>query len=45
MKSYVDFMRQLELAPADYRGIMYENTRKLFKLPLPALDEPVAGDA
>jgi predicted TIM-barrel fold metal-dependent hydrolase len=37
MKSYVEFLRQLDLAPADYRAIMYENTRKLFKLPLPAL--------
>jgi len=36
MKSYVDFVRQLKLAPAHRHAIMYENARRLFKLPLPA---------
>jgi predicted TIM-barrel fold metal-dependent hydrolase len=40
MKSYVEFMRQLELAPADYRAIMYENARELFRLPVPPLAAP-----
>lgn len=37
MKSYVDFMRQLGLAPVDYDAMMYENARQLFRLDLPAL--------
>jgi predicted TIM-barrel fold metal-dependent hydrolase len=40
MKSYVEFMQQLELAPADYRAIMYENARELFRLPVPPLAAP-----
>lgn len=36
MKSYVEFVRQLKLPPADLHAIMYENARQLFKLPLPA---------
>ena len=36
MKSYVDFVSQLKLAPAHRHAIMYENARRLFKLPLPA---------
>jgi hypothetical protein len=36
MKSYVEFVRQLRLSPADLQAIMYENARQLFKLPLPA---------
>jgi predicted TIM-barrel fold metal-dependent hydrolase len=40
MKSYVEFMRQLELASADYRAIMYENARELFRLPVPPLAAP-----
>jgi predicted TIM-barrel fold metal-dependent hydrolase len=35
MKSYVAFMRQLGLSPADYHAMMYENARRLFRLPLP----------
>jgi uncharacterized protein len=35
MKSYVEFVRQLRLSPADLQAIMYENARQLFKLPLP----------
>jgi uncharacterized protein len=38
MKSYVEFVRQLELPEADLRLIMYENSRRLFKLPLPPMD-------
>ncbi len=36
MKSYVEFVGQLRLAPQDRHAIMYENARRLFKLPLPA---------
>jgi predicted TIM-barrel fold metal-dependent hydrolase len=39
MKSYVEFMRQLELPAADVRAIMYENSRRLFRLPLPPLPD------
>jgi len=35
MKSYVQFVNQLKLPEEDRRLIMYENARKLFKLPLP----------
>lgn len=42
MKSYVEFTRQLKLPPRDLHAIMYENSRQLFKLPLPALDPPDA---
>jgi len=46
MKSYVEFMRQLDLSASDFRAIMYENSRQFFKLPLPPLDdEPVAQRA
>ena len=37
MKSYVDFVKQLKLSPADLDAIMYENARSLFRLPLPPL--------
>ncbi len=37
MKSYVDFVRQLKLSTADLHAIMYENSRSLFRLPLPPL--------
>jgi predicted TIM-barrel fold metal-dependent hydrolase len=40
MKSYVEFMRQLRMPEAHRHAIMYENTRKLFKLPLPAWNMP-----
>jgi uncharacterized protein len=36
MKSYVDFVNQLKLSDADRHAIVYENARRLFKLPLPA---------
>jgi len=35
MKSYVDFVGRLELDPAARHLLLYENTRRLFKLPLP----------
>jgi predicted TIM-barrel fold metal-dependent hydrolase len=35
MKSYVEFMEQLELPEHDRRLMMYENARSLFRLPLP----------
>ena len=35
MQSYVSFVAQLGLAPEAYLGLMYENARTLFKLPLP----------
>jgi predicted TIM-barrel fold metal-dependent hydrolase len=44
MKSYVEFVRQLELPPQDLRSIMYENARALFKLPLPSLGRVADGE-
>jgi predicted TIM-barrel fold metal-dependent hydrolase len=35
MGSYVEFVPPLELAESDRRRIMYENARRLFRLPLP----------
>ncbi len=43
MKSYVEFVRQLKMPEGDRHQIMYENTRRLFKLPLPPADPPVAA--
>jgi predicted TIM-barrel fold metal-dependent hydrolase len=43
MKSYVDFMRQLGLSEPDYRAMMYENARRLFRLELPALGGEATG--
>ena len=40
MKSYVAFVRQLELGDAHRHAILYENARRLFKLPLPAAPAP-----
>jgi predicted TIM-barrel fold metal-dependent hydrolase len=40
MKSYVEFVRQLKLSVADMHAILYENARRLFKLPLPAHEIP-----
>jgi len=34
MRSYVEFVRQLKLSDEDRHAIMYENARRLFKLPL-----------
>jgi predicted TIM-barrel fold metal-dependent hydrolase len=45
MKSYVAFVRQLKLSPPDLHAIMYENTRRLFRLPLPELPSEGARGA
>jgi predicted TIM-barrel fold metal-dependent hydrolase len=37
MKSYVEFARDLTMPEAHRQAIMYENARRLFKLPLPPL--------
>jgi predicted TIM-barrel fold metal-dependent hydrolase len=42
MKSYAEFVGQLQLSEAHRRKILYENARCLFRLPLPPL-EPSAG--
>lgn len=39
MKSYVEFVNQLRLSDADRHAILYENARRLFRLPLPALGD------
>lgn len=39
MTSYVDFVHELKLPDETYRMIMYENSRKLFKLALPPYPE------
>lgn len=45
MKSYVEFVKQLRLPAQDLQAIMYENSRQLFRLPLPAVDAaPASGD-
>jgi predicted TIM-barrel fold metal-dependent hydrolase len=42
MRSYVEFVRQLKMPESDRHAMLYENARRLFKLPLPpAL--PMAG--
>lgn len=38
MRSYVTFVRQLKLPEESRRLILYENTRRLFRLPLPPLE-------
>jgi predicted TIM-barrel fold metal-dependent hydrolase len=43
MKSYVDFTSRLQIPERDRRLLMYENTRRLFRLPLPPLEEQPAG--
>jgi predicted TIM-barrel fold metal-dependent hydrolase len=43
MRSYVEFVRQLKLDPLHRRAILYENARRLFRLPLPPLPAE-AGD-
>ena len=37
MKSYLEFARHLEIQPRDRDLLLYENSRRLFKLPLPPL--------
>jgi len=40
MRSYVNFVKQLGLSEDVYTAMMYENARRLFKLPLPAASAP-----
>lgn len=40
MKSYIEFVKQLKMTDEHRHQIMYENARRLFKLPLPARDAP-----
>ena len=35
MRSYVEFVRQLKMPESDRHAMLYENARRLFKLPLP----------
>jgi predicted TIM-barrel fold metal-dependent hydrolase len=39
MKSYVDFVGRLEISERDRHLILYENSRRIFKLPLPPRPE------
>ncbi len=43
MKSYVKFVKQLGLSAPAYHAMMYENSRRLFKLPLPELPVPASA--
>lgn len=40
MRSYVNFVKQLGLPADAYTAMMYENARRLFKLPLPPAPAP-----
>lgn len=40
MRSYVNFVKQLGLPADAYTAMMYENARRLFKLPLPSAPAP-----
>jgi uncharacterized protein len=42
MKSYVEFVKQLKMSGERRHQIMYENARRLFRLPLPAREAPSA---
>jgi predicted TIM-barrel fold metal-dependent hydrolase len=42
MRSYVEFVRQLKMPESDRHAMLYENARRLFKLPLPPVD-PMTG--
>jgi uncharacterized protein len=44
MRSCVEFVRQLKMPEADRHAILYENSRRLFKLPLPPLAAPTGSD-
>ena len=44
MTSYLSFVKQLGLSAEAYQSMMYENSRKLFKLPLPPAP-PLASSA
>jgi len=43
MKSYVEFVRQLPMPEHQRHAILYENARRLFKLPLPPAAQPAAA--
>lgn len=43
MRSYVDFVRQLKMPDEQRHAIMYENARRLFRLPLPPAPIPETG--
>lgn len=43
MRSYVDFVGQLRMPEADRHALLYENARRLFKLPLPPLQPAPTG--
>ncbi|HTK56957.1 MAG TPA: amidohydrolase family protein [Gemmatimonadales bacterium] len=46
MKSYLEFVGRLEISARDRRLLLYENSRRLFKLPLPPQpEEPDARPA
>lgn len=45
MRSYVTFIRQLKLPEESRRLILYENTRRLFRLPLPPLEADAPASA
>ena len=40
MKSYIEFVDHIEITPKDKHLLLYENCRRLFKLPLPPMPEP-----
>lgn len=45
MRSYVDFVRQLKMSEAHRHAILYENARRLFRLPLPEAPAAAANGA
>jgi predicted TIM-barrel fold metal-dependent hydrolase len=44
MRSCVEFVRQLKMPEPDRHAILYENARRLFKLPLPPLAATTGSD-
>jgi len=40
MKSYLEFVSRLEISAKDKQMLLYENTRRLFRLDLPPMPEP-----
>lgn len=45
MKSYIEFVDHIEITPKDKQLLLYENSRRLFKLNLPPLPEPGSSSA
>jgi len=43
MKSYLEFVERLEISPRDKQMLLYENSRRLFRLDLPPLPEPAGA--